>query len=207
MPRREREQDPPVDACCGPRLKRVPLDKSLGESSRPTPVPSELTRAVRGASVHDGLGRLKLLTPHATHDLRLEPVERDFMVRMRCIEAACADRGSRGGPDGPHTLALNRGGTLVDLRTGRMAAGQGELRHRFCRALAREPTRRPRGQGHRPRPRRRADDLEARGRGPDDAPGCVEVKFYGAFALKRRVDLLRLLPPRRARERERRQVT
>ena len=80
MPRREREQDPPVDACCGPRLKRVPLDKSLGESSRPTPVPSELTRAVRGASVHDGLGRLKLLTPHATHDLRLEPVERDYMV-------------------------------------------------------------------------------------------------------------------------------
>jgi hypothetical protein len=36
-------------------------------------VPSELTRAVRGAS-------LKLLTPHATHDLRLEPVERDYMV-------------------------------------------------------------------------------------------------------------------------------
>ena len=88
MPRREREQDPPVDACCGPRLKRVPLDNSLEKSSRPTPVPSELTRAVRGASVHDGLGRLKLLTPHATHDLRLEPVERDFMVRMRCIEAA-----------------------------------------------------------------------------------------------------------------------
>ena len=80
MPRREREQDPPVDACCGPRLKRVPLDKSLERSSRPTPVPSELTRAVRGASVHDGLGRLKLLTPHATHDLRLEPVERDYMV-------------------------------------------------------------------------------------------------------------------------------
>ena len=79
MPRREREQDPPVDACCGPRLKRVPLDNSL-EKSRPTPVPSELTRAVRGASVHDGLGRLKLLTPHATHDLRLEPVERDYMV-------------------------------------------------------------------------------------------------------------------------------
>ena len=43
-------------------------------------MPSELTRAVRGASVHDGLGRLKLLTPHATHDLRLEPVERDYMV-------------------------------------------------------------------------------------------------------------------------------
>jgi len=80
MPRREREQDPPVVACCGPRLKRVPLDNSLEKSSRPTPVPSELTRAVRGASVHDGLGRLKLLTPHATHDLRLEPVERDFMV-------------------------------------------------------------------------------------------------------------------------------
>ena len=104
MPRREREQDPPVDACCGPRLKRVPLDNSMEKSSRPTPVPSELTRAVRGASVHDGLGRLKLLTPHATHDLRLEPVERDFMVRMRCIEAACADRGSRGGPDRPHGL-------------------------------------------------------------------------------------------------------
>ena len=86
MPRREREQDPPVDACCGPRLKRVPLDKSLEKSSRPTPVPSELTRAVRGASVHDGLGRLKLLTPHATHDLRLEPIERDFMVRSGALK-------------------------------------------------------------------------------------------------------------------------
>ena len=59
MPRREREQDPPVDACCGPRLKRVPLDNSL-EKSRPTPVPSELTGHIMMRSAPRYVVRVRL---------------------------------------------------------------------------------------------------------------------------------------------------
>ena len=35
---------------------------------------------MKGHSIHDNIGRLKHLTPKATHELQLKPVEKDFMV-------------------------------------------------------------------------------------------------------------------------------
>jgi len=82
MPPAVREQDPPVDTCCGPRpLRRVPRDPGLEPARKaPARVPTELRRAVKGHSIHDNIGRLKHLTPKATHELQLKPVEKDFMV-------------------------------------------------------------------------------------------------------------------------------